>query len=206
MKRAVTAASMRVDPRSYPVKQGDIVFDSENPARSMYRVQQGTVKLSVQSDVILDHLAAGEFFGEKLLLSRCRSRQVATTISPVRLQRFSRRRLVERLQHDRRFASELLKSLAMRIDRYEDTIRELAIEPADRRVALLLRRLLPDRPAAGWVRIDWNPTNPELALRTGTTRWRVSRVINHFRRLGWLRRDDGLWVNREGLTGWLENS
>jgi hypothetical protein len=67
----------------------------------------------------------------------------------------------------------------------------------------LLFRLLPGQPGSGWVRLHWNPTNPEMARRIGTTRWRVSRLVNQFRRLGWLRRENGLWVQREGLDAFL---
>jgi CRP/FNR family transcriptional regulator, cyclic AMP receptor protein len=185
--------------------KGKTLFHSQHAPRRVYLVRRGVVQLA-GSDVILDHLGSGEFFGEKLLLSGSRSPQVATTVSPAEVQSFGKRELLNRVQRDRRFAAQLLKGLASRIDRYEESIREFAREPIARRLALVLFRLLPDRPATGWVRLAWNPTNPELAWRVGTTRWRISRLVNRFSRLGWLRREDGLWVDREGLAAYLETA
>jgi CRP-like cAMP-binding protein len=165
-------------------------------------LEGGTVQLACDSDVILDHLTAGDFFGEKVFLSGAGT-QVATALSAVRVQSFKKRELLDRIHGDRRFASKLLTNLATRIDRHEKSIREFAAEPVARRLAFALLRLLPQRPATGWVRLAWNPTNPELARRIGTTRWRISRLANQFRRLGWLRRGAGLWVNREGLEAFL---
>ena len=156
------------------------------------------------TEVILDHLGPGSFFGEKFLLSAPRCGQIAATVSPARVESFGRDKLLERVQRDHRFAARLLRGLAHRIDRHEQSIRDFAKERPARRLALLLSRLLPDRPATGWVRLPWNPTNPELARRTGTPRWRISRLVNQFQRLGWLRREKGLWVQREGLDAFLQ--
>jgi len=100
----------------------------------------------------------------------------------------------------------VLKNLALRLERYEETIRDLVTEPTERRLALALARLAPSRPSTGWVRLLWNPTNPELARIVGTTRWRVSHFLNHFQRLRWVRRQEGLWVQREGLQGFLQST
>ena len=185
---------------------GTAVYDPRHPQRHVYLVERGAVQLSDGSDVILDHLGAGGIFGEKLFAPRPRSLQSATTVSPVRLRPFEKRELVDRMQKDRRFASRVLRGLADRIDRHEQSIREFATERAARRLALVLFRLVPRRPASGWVRLPWNPSNPELARRIGTTRWRVSRLVNQFRRLGWLRREQGLWVRRDGIEAFLQST
>jgi CRP-like cAMP-binding protein len=154
--------------------------------------------------VILNHLGKGNFVGEKLLLSQPRTHQVATAVSPVQVESFRRKDLLRRVQQDRPFALQLLKGLAGRIDRHEETIRDFAKERFARRLALVLCRLLPARPISGWVRLEWNPTNPEMARRIGTTRWRISRLVSQFQRLGWLHREKGLWVHREGLEAFLQ--
>lgn len=191
---------------SVPLARGATLFGGRHPSRRVYRLRRGLVQLSSDSGVILNHLRPGDFFGEKSLLSSPRCGQVAAAVSPSKVEAFGRRELLGRLRRDRRFAAQLLRGLAHRIDRHEQTIRDFATERPARRLALLLARLLPKRPAAGWVRLPWNPTNPELARRIGTTRWRVSRLVNQFRRLGWLRRENGLWVEREGLEGFLRAS
>jgi CRP-like cAMP-binding protein len=183
---------------------GTVLFDPRNPSRRIYRVKRGLVELSSDSEVILDHLGRGSFFGEKFLLSKPLCGQVAKAIKPSTIEFFGRHKLLERLHRDRRFAVQLLRSLARRIDTNEQTIRDLAKEPAARRLALFLARSLPDRRAAGWIRLAWNPTNPELGRRIGTTRWRVSRIFNQLQRQGWVRRGKGLWIQREGLNAFLK--
>jgi CRP-like cAMP-binding protein len=182
---------------------GTILFDPGHPSRRMYQVKSGLVQLSSDSEMIVDHLGPGTFFGEKFLLSAPRCSQIAVAVSPSKVESFGRDKLLTRVQRDHRFAVQLLRKLADRIDRNEQTIRDFAKEPAARRLALFLSRMLPHRSAAAWVRLPWNPTNPELAGRIGTTRWRISRLLNQFQRLGWLRREKGLWVRREGLDGFL---
>jgi CRP/FNR family cyclic AMP-dependent transcriptional regulator len=206
-KPSTTAARrVRAARGSLVYPKGTRVFDAQHPPRHVYLVRQGIVQLSNDSDVILDHVRGGEFFGEKLLLPDSASPQTATTVSRARVQPFGKRELLDGVHHDRRFASKLLKGLAKRIDCHEQSICEFAREPVARRLALVLLRLLPERPASGWVRLPWNPTNPEMARRIGTTRWRISRLVNQFRRQGWLRREDGLWVHREGLDAFLHST
>jgi CRP-like cAMP-binding protein len=182
---------------------GTVLFDPRNPSRRIYRVKRGLVELSSGSEVIFDHLGRGSFFGEKFLLAKPLCGQVARAIKPSSIEFFGRHKLLERLHRDHRFAVQLLRSLAHRIETNELAIRDLAKEPAARRLALFLARSLPDRRSAGWVRLAWNPTNPELGRRIGTTRWRVSRIFNQFQRQGWVRRGKGLWVRREGLDAFL---
>ena len=184
--------------------KGAILFDSRHPSRRLYQLRRGLVQLSTDSGVILDHLGPGAFCGEKFLLSVPRCGQVAAAVSPTRVESYRRGELLERVQRDRRFAARLLRGLVHRIDRHEQSIRDFAKERLSRRLALLLSRHLPHRPAAGWVRLPWNPTNPELARAIGTTRWRISRLVNQFHRLGWLRREHGLWIQREGLDAFLQ--
>jgi CRP/FNR family cyclic AMP-dependent transcriptional regulator len=190
--------------RTVLFNQGEILFDSQRPAGCVYLLERGIVQLSDDSGLILDYLGAGDFFGEKIVLSGPQTAQVAIAISPARVRPFRKQELLDLVQQDRRFALRLLKALASRLERHERTIREFAKEPVARRLAFLLFRLLPDRPGEEWVRLPWNPTNPELARSIGTTRWRVSRLMSRFSRLGWLRRQDGLWINREAFATYLD--
>jgi CRP-like cAMP-binding protein len=171
----------------------------------MYLLRSGWLQLS--SDVaIFDNLTRGDLFGEKLLLGSCRLEQVAKAVSPVEVMVFGKSEFFRRLRRDHRFAQQILKNLAMRMERYEQIILDFATEPIERRLGLALARLAPTRPTKVWVRLPWNPTNPELAKIVGTTRWRVSHFLNRFQRMGWLRRQEGLWVKREGLQAFLQSA
>jgi CRP-like cAMP-binding protein len=170
----------------------------------MYLLRSGRIQLSRGRRAIVDHLTAGHFFGEQFLLGRAREDREAKALSPVDVDAFRRSELLNRLQ-DRRFCLRLLKSLALRLDRYEQTFCSFVTERAERRLARLLCRLAPVGPGAGWVQLPSGLTNPSLAKMVGTTRWRISHFLNHFRELGWLRREHGLWVQREGIRAFLQS-
>jgi CRP/FNR family cyclic AMP-dependent transcriptional regulator len=183
---------------------GTKVFDPEHPSRGIYLLNAGRVRLSSGPEAIVDELTPGAFFGEKCFLTPRRSDSAATTLSPVTVTVYRRSELLQRLQRDPLFARRLQKNLALRMDRCEQAIRDFVTEPAERRLARLLSRFTPARPASGWVRLPLRATNVELAQMIGTTRWRVSHFLNRFQRRGWLsRRAKGLWVHREGLSQFL---
>jgi len=201
-KRRLGRRKQRVACVAFPA--GARLFDCQHPSRRIYWLRSGCVQLSRDHKVVVDYLKRGALLGEKLLLSLRGPDQVAKAISAVEVSVFRKAEFFRRLRQDGRFAQQVLKSLALRMDRYEEAIRELATEPAERRLALALGRLAPTRPATGWVRLPWNPTNPEFAKMIGTTRWRISHFLNRFQRLGWVRRQAGLWVQREGLQAFLK--
>lgn len=182
------------------------VFGPDHPTHRIYQLNSGHVQLRNGPDAILDQLAPGDFFGEKCLLAPRRSNQVATALSQVLATAYRRSELLHCLRTDPRFARQLLKNLTFRLDRYENAIRDFVTEPAERRLARLLFRFMPARPASGWIRLPLRATNIELARMVGTTRWRVSHFLNHFQRLGWLsRHQQELLIYREGLRDFLES-
>jgi CRP-like cAMP-binding protein len=119
---------------------------------------------------------------------------------------FRGQELLDSMQRDRRFALRLLKNLALRLDRYEQAIGDFVTQKTESRLARLLSRLAPAKPASGWVPLKFSPTNPELARTIGTTRWQISHSMRHFQQLGWLQRRPSLWVRREGLNEFLQSA
>jgi hypothetical protein len=166
----------------------------------------GQVQLSSGRGVIVDYLGKQDFFGEKALLPPKAGGQIAKSISDVEVSRFSKSQLLDRVQHDRRFATRLLKNLALRLDRYEQIIEDLVAEPAERRLARLLFRFLPLRAITGWAPLRFSPSNSELAKTIRSTRWRVAHFMRQFQQLGWLERRPELWARCEGLREFLAST
>jgi CRP-like cAMP-binding protein len=178
----------------------------DNLSSHVYLLRGGQVRLSHGDEVIVEHLNPGDFFGEDSLLRPRHRYEVATSLTPVTVSAFRSSQLLDRVQQDRRFAMRLLRSLASRLGRRRQVIRDFVAEPAERRLAWLLFRLAPVRPVSGWVRLNLSLSNSQLAKTIGTTRARISHFMQHFRQLGWLERRPELWVRREGLQGFLELS
>lgn len=183
---------------------GTRLFDSDHPSHCVYLLRSGRIQLASGREAIVDYLAAGDFFGEKFLLSPPREDQVAKSLAPVRVSAFSRSELENLVQQDPRFALRLVKNLALRLDRHEERIRDFVVERAERRLARLLFSFLPAKAAAGWVRLCFSPSNSELAKTIGTTRSRIAHFMRRFQQLGWLDRRPDLWVQCEGIREFLE--
>ena len=169
-------------------------------------MRAGGVRLSADNAAIYDLLGPGSVFGEKSLLRSPRQRETAKALTSVDVAPFGRSELLASVEQDPGFALKLLKALALRMEGYQETIRDFVTARAESRLARLLSRLAPSHPALGWVRLRYSPTNPELARMIGTTRWRVSHFMSKFQRLGWLRRNKGIWVLREGLGEYLKRA
>lgn len=180
------------------------IFDIDQPCSRVYLLRKGRVLVSSDHGAIIEHLVPGDFFGEETLLPRRQRRQIARSLVPSTVSAFRVSQLLDRAQTDRRFARRLLRNLAYRLDRRGQAIGDFVAEPAERRLARLLSRLMPARPASGWVRLRFSLSNSQMARSIGTTRSRISHFIGHFRQLGWLQRRPELWVNREGLQEFLK--
>ncbi len=182
---------------------GTVLFDSSSPCRRLYLLRSGWIRLSADDDAILDLLAPGTFFGQQSLLHGPRCGQTAKSVSRVVVEVFAPSAVRRGLLSDRHFTARLARSLAGRLERYEERLKGFVEEPAQARLARLLLRLAPNRPAANWVRLPVSLSNPEFARMVGTTRGRVSQFLNAFHRLGWVRRQDGLWIRCDAIRQWL---
>jgi CRP-like cAMP-binding protein len=180
----------------------NLLGDTHGRSR-MFLVLGGQVRLTGRNKVIFDHLKRGSFLGERSLLQTSGNCQSATALSPVEAVAFRKADLMRLCRKNPAFALRLVTDLAMRLNRYEELICDLVSEQAEIRLARLLLRTAPPRPVAGWVRLPFAFTNIELARMVGTTRWRISYLLNRFQRLGWLRREDQLWLNRDGAKNYL---
>ena len=138
-----------------------------------------------------------------MFLTTDNGKQAATALSPVEAIAYRKADLLAEWRRDPASALRLVKDLVMRLERYEELICDLVVEKTDIRLARLLLRMAPERPATGWVRLPIPFSNVELAQMVGTTRWRVSHLLSRFQRLGWLRRERDLWLQREGILEYL---
>lgn len=183
--------------------QGASVFEGPHKPRHIYMLNAGQVRLTGRNGVIFDHLKRGGFFGESALLETGSHNQGAIALSNVEAVAFRKQDLEAICQRDSAFGMRLVKELAARLGRYEELISDLVTEQAEMRLVRLLMRTAPPRPAHGWVKLPFRFTNVELAKMVGTTRWRISYLLNRFQRLGWLRRDNELWLHREGVQEYM---
>lgn len=181
-----------------------LLFDAAHPPRHVFLVRSGWVQLSMDQRAIVDCVGPGQLFGERCLLGAAAPGLAARALTSLSVTAFDRSQLLDRMQADRRFALGVLKALALRTYRCEQSIADFVVDRAEIRLARLLARALPSKPAAGWVRIPYELSHRGLAKTIGTSRWRISLFMRHFQESGWLRREDGLWIDREALQRFLD--
>ena len=182
---------------------GRTLYGADQAPARIYLLLAGGVQLASGRGAIVDYLGKDDFFGEKTFLAGQTAGQTAKSISAVKVRSFSKSELLDYIQQDRRFDARLLRNLAERLDRHEQALEDFVAEPAERRLARLLWRLLPPRAASGWVPLRFSPSNSELARTIRSTRWRIAHFMRHFQRLGWLDRRPELWVRCDGISQYL---
>lgn len=200
-QRSVRRGSIAVEKLSVP--QGTELFGADQAPRGLYLLRSGHVRLLGLDEVILDNLNPGSVFGEKALMGHpVLKRQTALAVSAAKITLFKKAGLKQHMRDDSYFATRTIRALGLRLDSYEQVIRDLVKEGAGRRLAYLLLRLAPSR--HGWVKIPFPLTNPDLSNMVGTSRWRISNLLNQFQKRGLLRRQPDLWIQREALRKYLK--
>jgi CRP-like cAMP-binding protein len=185
------------------VPQGAELFGADQAPRGLYLLRSGHVRLLGVDEVILDNLSPGSVFGEKALLAHpVLKRQTALAVSAAKITLFRKAGLKQHMRDDSYFATRMIRGLGLRLDSYEQVIRDFVKEGAGRRLAYLLLRLAAS--GHGWVKIPFPLTNPDLSNMVGTSRWRISNLLNQFQKRGLLRRQPDIWIQREALRKYLK--
>lgn len=169
---------------------GEYIFFEGDPARRLYVVQAGEVKLIKHSesgqDVILQVFGPGEVFGGIAFLVGERypaSVQAQTDAKVLSIAGDHFRYIVNRYPE---VALTIIRVLASRLQDTQEQVRQLVAERVERRLARMLLRLADQVgvPVDEGVRIDMPMTRQDLAEMTGTTLETVSRIVSRWHRKG----------------------
>ena len=191
--------------RNYRDKE--IVFSQGDPADSVFYVESGTVKLTAvtaRKKAIIAILQRGSFFGEGCLAGQslriCTARSIGTS-NVIRLQK---ERTVRTLKRDPHFTELFVEHLVSRVVRIEEDLIDQFFNFSERRLARVLMLF-------GQITKESKSESPlavsqsTLAEMVGTTRSRVSKFMNDFKKKGLVSYNGGLKINKARLTEFLEN-
>src|SRR5580765_1203727 len=192
--------------RNYRDKE--VVFSQGDTADSVFYIQTGTVKLTVVSarrkKAIIAFLQRGSFFGEGCLAGQSLRICTAKSIGQSNIIRLQKASTVRTLKRDPQFASLFVEYLLSRIIRIEEDLIDQFFNFSERRLARVLLLF-------GQIGKESKPEYPlkvsqaTLAEMVGTTRARVSKFMNGFRKKGFVSYNGGLQVNSGLLTGFLQS-
>ena len=180
------------------------IFAHGDKADAMFYVQNGNVKLTVESKsgkkAVIAILRHGDFFGEGCLARQSLWTSTAMAIQPSTIARVKRAAIVRIIRREPAFAKLFISYLLFRIGRIEDEFVDQIFSSSEKRLARILLLLagvgLQSKPKLALVKVN----QETLAEMVGTTRSRVSYFMNRFRTMGFIDYNGSLRVHKTLLT------
>jgi CRP/FNR family cyclic AMP-dependent transcriptional regulator len=192
-------------------RDNEIVFSQGDAADAVFYIQSGIVKLTVVSarhkKAVIAFLRRGSFFGEACLGGQSLRICTAKSVGQSNITRLRKGSTVRTLNRDPRFAKTFYAYLLSRIIRIEEDLVDQFFNFSERRLARVLLLL-------GHINEESKPECPlkvsqsTLAEMVGTTRARVSKFMNEFKKKGFVRYNrynGGLQINGALITGFLKS-
>lgn len=172
-----------------------IIFLENETGNAMFIIIEGKVKVSRISDdgreVILSILDEADFFGEMALLDgQARSANIIS-IEKSKLFIIQRKDFIDLLAQHPNVSVSLLQELTKRIRIADMKIKSLSLKDAEGKVASVILQLADDmgKIRHGAVEIERLPMQQDLANMAGTSRETISRVMNTFKKKGFIELD-----------------
>ena len=192
--------------RNYRNKE--IVFSQGDPADAVFYIQTGTVKLTAVSTrrkkAIIAFLQRGSFFGEGCLGEQPLRIYTARSIGQSSITRLRKESTIRALKRDPQFAALFVAYLLSRIVRIEEDLVDQFFNFSERRLArvlLLFGQIIKESKPEYPLKVSQST----LAEMVGTTRARVSKFMNVFKKKGLVSYNGGLQINSTLLTAFLRN-
>jgi len=188
-------------------RDNEIIFSQGSPADALFYVKSGTVKLTVaatrRKKAIIAVLLRGSFFGEGCLGGQSLRICTAQAVGESNIARLRRGSTVHTLERDPQFSKLFNAYLLSRIIRIEEDLVDQFFNFSERRLARVLLLL-------GHINEESKPKCPlkvsqsTLAEMVGTTRARVSKFMNQFKKKDFVRYNGGLQVNGKLISAFLQ--
>ncbi|HEV1993512.1 MAG TPA: Crp/Fnr family transcriptional regulator [Candidatus Acidoferrum sp.] len=172
------------------------VFTQGEPAKKVFYIQKGGVKLSVVNavgkQVVVAILGPGDFLGEGCLAGQPIRIGTATAITPTTLLAIDREEMVRVLHEEHALSDRFISHMLSRNIRIEEDLVDQLFNSSEKRLArtllLLARYGKQGQPHTALPKVS----QETLAEMIGTTRSRVNFFMNKFRKLGFIHYNGGV--------------
>ncbi len=187
------------------LKQGDTFFCQGDAANSVYYLQKGRARVTVVSqrgkEATITLLSAGEFVGEESLAAIVGLHMAtATAVNTCTALKISRNEMIRAMHDEPAFAGIFLKFLLTRSMRTQADLVDQLFNSSEKRLARILL-LMAEFGKPGEPETFIPPITQEtLADMIGTTRSRVSFLMNRFRKLGFISYNGRIQVHKSLLN------
>jgi len=187
------------------VKSGHVFFSQGGIADAIFFLDSGRAKLSVVSqrgkEATVTMLAPGDFIGEESLAGGTELyNATATAVTPCKALKLTRKEMVSLLHEQHEFSDIFLKFVLLRGVRTREDLVDQLFNNSEKRLARTLLIMAefgkPGEPES----LIPPVTQEELADMIGTTRSRVSKFMNNFRKLGYITYNGRIHVHKALLN------
>jgi CRP/FNR family cyclic AMP-dependent transcriptional regulator len=166
---------------------GDVIFAQGDACDSVAYVSTGTVRLSVGDaagkEAIVGMLRDGAFIGEGAVAGQLVRTETATAVSTFEVVIVPKGQIVRLLNENREFADLLLKHMLTRTMRLQQDLVDQCLHSSEKRLARALL-LLAGGPRNEPAKMLPPISQDTLAEMVGTSRSRVNRFLNSFKKRG----------------------
>jgi CRP/FNR family cyclic AMP-dependent transcriptional regulator len=196
--------------RAVKIARHDSVYICGDTDEMVYFIESGQVKLLLLSpegkECLLAILSAGDIFGELCLAGLGARHETATAMKGTILKQIPCNQFFSRLSRDSLFPG-FVRYLAVRVADQQQVIANLVTVDSEQRLGqtlLQLARTLGKKDPRS-IRIELKISHEELSEMVGTTRPRISKFMQKFRKLGLLETnaEHFLVIKENKLTAYL---
>jgi CRP/FNR family cyclic AMP-dependent transcriptional regulator len=185
-------------------QENQIVYSQGDPADSVFYIHKGKVKVSVVSKLGKEAIVAirgpDEFCGEGALTGKSLCLATTTTLSACEIIRLKKETIVSLLHQDQEFADYFLTHLLTRTARVEAALIDQYFNSSEMRLARALLQLANYGNDSGLQPLPIEFNQETLAEMIGATRSRVNFFMNKFRKLGLIKYNGKLEVQKALLN------
>ncbi|MCS4484742.1 Crp/Fnr family transcriptional regulator [Gleimia sp. 6138-11-ORH1] len=174
------------------LRRGEVLFEEGDPGTRLYIITEGKIKLGHTSpdgrENLLAVLGPGEIIGELTLFDPGPRSTTATAVSPVTLLYLDHADLVTTLYNNPSMSKHMLRALARRMRRTNESLADLVFSDVPGRVAKALLDLA-DRfgtQTDAGIHVPHDLTQEELAQLVGASRETVNKSLADFVSRRWI--------------------
>jgi CRP/FNR family cyclic AMP-dependent transcriptional regulator len=188
---AADALAGELEPVDFP--RGHVIFAEGEQGDRLYIIANGKVKIGRKSPDGRENLLAvfgpSDMFGELSIFDPGPRTSSATTITEVRAYTMDRAALREWIAKRPDIAEQLLRVIARRLRRTNNSLADLIFTDVPGRVAKALLQLARQfgSQESGLLRVTHDLTQEEIAQLVGASRETVNKALADFAQRGWLR-------------------
>jgi CRP/FNR family transcriptional regulator, cyclic AMP receptor protein len=169
-------------------RKDDVIFSQGAPADAVFYIQKGKVKVAIASaqgkEAVIAILDAGSFFGEGCLIGQPLRLARAAAMTDSSVMRVEKAEMVRVLHAEPIFGEMFTAYLLTRNSRIEADLVDQLFNSSEKRLARTLLLLANIGKEGGPEPVLTKISQETLAEMVGTTRSRISKFMNKFRKLG----------------------